>query len=82
MYARGNWGERSEPHTYGENGKLSIIYLFLYIYIYIYIYIYMVRTYSVYIYIMPHLCAMQYFHIACWFTVAIAQEKRLTGQKG
>ena len=33
------WGERSEPHTCGENGKLSI---------YIYIYIYMVRTYSVY----------------------------------
>ena len=29
------WGERSEPHTCGENGKLSI-------------YIYMVRTYSVY----------------------------------
>ena len=29
------WGERSEPHTCGENGKLSI-------------YIYMVRAYSVY----------------------------------
>ena len=28
-----NWGERSEPHTCGENGKLSI-YLFIYIYIY------------------------------------------------
>ena len=22
---------------------------------------------SIYIYILPHLCAMQYFHIACWF---------------
>ena len=29
--------------------------------------IYMVRAYSVYIYILPHLCVMQYFHIACWF---------------
>ena len=34
------------------------------LYIYIFIYIYMVRAYSVYIYILPHLCAMQYFHIA------------------
>ena len=25
----------------------------------------MVRAYSVYIYTLPHLCAMQYFHIAC-----------------
>ena len=32
MYASGNWGERSEPHTCGVNGKLSI-YLFIYIYI-------------------------------------------------
>ena len=31
-----NWGERSEPHTCGENGKLSI-------YLYIYIYIWYVR---------------------------------------
>ena len=44
---RNHWGERSEPHTCGENGKLSI-YLFIYIYIYIYIFIYMVRAYSVY----------------------------------
>ena len=41
MYASGNWGERSEPHTCGENGKLSIYFLIysqvsLYIYIYIY----------------------------------------------
>ena len=34
-----NWGERSEPHTCGENGKLSIC-----IYIYIYMYIYMFGT--------------------------------------
>ena len=27
----------------------------------------MVRAYSVYVYILPHLCAMQYFHIANWF---------------
>ena len=27
-----SWGERSEPHTCGENGKLSI-YLLIYIYI-------------------------------------------------
>ena len=31
------WGERSEPHTCGENGKLSIC-----------LFIYMVRAYSVY----------------------------------
>ena len=49
-----NWGKRSEPHTCGENGKLSI-------------YICLVRAYSVYAYILPHLCAMQYFHIANWF---------------
>ena len=53
-----NWGECSEPHTCGENGKLSI-------YIYVYICICLVRAYSVYIYILPHLCAMQYFHIDC-----------------
>ena len=27
-----NWGEHSEPHTCGENGKLSV-YLYIYIYI-------------------------------------------------
>ena len=27
-----NWGERSEPHTCGENGKLSI-YLYVYMFI-------------------------------------------------
>ena len=36
------WGERSEPHTCGENGKLSI-----------YMYICLVRTYSVYIHPAP-----------------------------
>ena len=41
-----NWGERSEPHTCGVNGKLSI-------YIYIYMYICLVRTYSVYIHPAP-----------------------------
>ena len=59
MYASGNWGERSEPHTCGENGKLSIC-----------IYICLVRAYSVYVYILPHLCAMQYFHIVHVTTVA------------
>ena len=49
--------------------------------LYIYIFIYMVRAYSVYIYILPHLCAMQYFHIACWFTT-VAQETRLAEQNG
>ena len=65
MYASGNWGEGSEPHTCGENGKLSIC-----IYIYICIYICLVRAYSVYVYILPHLCAMQYFHIVHVTTVA------------
>ena len=48
-----NWCERSEPHTCGENGKLSI---------YIYIYIYGTCVFR--IYILPYLCAMQYFHTA------------------
>ena len=74
-----DWGERSEPHTCGINGKLSI---YMYnMYIYIYMYVWYVRI--PYIYILPHLCAMQYFHIACYsdrFTVA--QETRLARQKG
>ena len=37
FYNNLNWGECSEPHTCGENGKLSV-----------YLYIYMVRAYSVY----------------------------------
>ena len=53
-----NWGERSKPHTCGENGKLSI-----------YMYVWYVRI--PYIYILPHLCAMQYFHIACWYMVHV-----------
>ena len=48
MYASGTWGERSEPHTCGENGKLSIC-----IYIYVYIYIYMFGTCVFRIYIHP-----------------------------
>ena len=64
-----NWSEHSEPHTCGENGKLSI-------YLYIYIYIYGMCVF--YIYILPHLCIMQYFHIA----TTVAQETRLAGQKG
>ena len=42
----------------------------LYVYIYICIYICLVRAYSVYVYILPHLCAMQYFHIVHVTTVA------------
>ena len=65
-----NWGERSEPHTCGENGKLSI-----------YMYVWYVRI--PYIHILPHLCAMQYFHIACWcMLTTVVQERRLAGQKG
>ena len=76
QYCKHNWGERSEPHTCGVNGKLSI-----YMYIIIYMYVWYVRI--PYIYILPHLCAMQYFHIACYsdrFTVA--HETRLARQKG
>ena len=53
--------------------KLSI-YMYIYIYIYIYMFVWYVRI--PYIYIMPHLCAMQYFHMH------VAQEARLAGQKG
>ena len=65
------WGERSKPHPCGVNGKLSV---------YVYIYVWYVRI--PYIYILPHLCAMQYFHIACWFTVArdkTSKTERLNG---
>ena len=62
-----NWGERSEPHTCGENGKLSI---------YMYIYIYGTCVFR--ICILPYLCAMQYFRIAYWVHVLLlAQETRL-----
>ena len=42
LYPSYNWGERSEPHTCHENGKLCI-YICIYIciiYVYIYVYIY------------------------------------------
>ena len=58
-----NWGERSEPHTCGENGKLSI---------YLYIYIYIYGTCIFRIYILPYLCTMQYFHMS--HAVAIYSE--------
>ena len=57
-------GARCARPTLVDKTKIC---LYIYIYIFIYLYIYMVRAYSVYIYILPHLCAMQYFHIACWF---------------
>ena len=47
------WGSLRSPHTCGENENLSI-------------YIYGTCVFRIYIYILPHLCAMQYFHIACW----------------
>ena len=43
-----NWGERSEPHTCGENGKLTIC---------------LYGTCVIRISILPYLFTMQYFHI-------------------
>ena len=71
-----NWGERSEPHTCGVNGKLSI-YLF-------HIYIYGTCVFRIYIHpapfvrdaIFPH-CKL--VHVS---TATVAQGTRLAGQKG
>ena len=53
-----NWGERSEPHTCGENGKLSIyIFIYIYIYIYLFIYIYIYGTCVFRIYTSCPICA-------------------------
>ena len=48
-----DWGQHSELHTCGENGILSI-------------YICIYGMFIFYIYILPYLCTMQYFHIAHW----------------
>ena len=44
-------------------------------YIYIYIYVWYVRI--PYIYILPHLCTMQYFHIACCSRDKTSRTERL-----
>ena len=46
-----SWGERSEPHTCGENGKLSI-----------YMYVCLVRAYSVYIHPAPFVRDAMFLH--------------------
>ena len=70
-----NWGSLRSPHTCGENGKLSIYFL-----IYIYIYIWYVRI----PYIHPALFVRDAI-FPLWIMVhvtTVAQEMRLTGQKG
>ena len=72
MHSPSYWGERSEPHTCGENGKLSIYLgraqraphlwckrkiVCLYIYIFIYLYIYIYGTYVFRIYTSCPICA-------------------------
>ena len=43
--------------------KENCLYMYIYMYIHVCIYVWYMRI--PYIYILPHLCAMQYFHIAC-----------------
>ena len=51
------WGERERaPHLWIKRK-------FVYIFIYLYIYIYIRYVRIPYIHILPHLCAMQYFHM-------------------
>ena len=51
-------------HTCGENGKLPI-------------YVFGTYIFRIIIYIMPHLCAMQYFHIVCCSRDKISRTERL-----
>ena len=76
-YASKNcWGERSSPHTCGENGKLSIcIYICMYIYICIYIYVWYVRI--PYIYTSCPICARCNISTLPVTTGTVAQETRL-----
>ena len=66
-----HWGERSEPHSCGENGKLSI-----------YLYVYMVRAYSVYIHPAPFVRDAIFPHCKLVDVTTVAQGTRLPGQKG
>ena len=70
-----NWGECSEPHTCGENGKLSI-----YICMYIYVYVWYVRI--PYIYTSCPICARCNISTLTVTTGTVAQEIRLAEQKG
>ena len=90
MYASGNWGERSEPHTCGLNENLSIYLLgraqraphlwrkrkF------VYIYICYVRIPYIYIHPAPFVRDAIFPHCMFVHVTTVAQETRLTGQKG
>ena len=82
------------PHLWIKR-KFVYLYIYIYIYLLgwaqraphlwwkrkiVYIYIYILYVRILYIYTRPHLCTMQYFHVACWSTAA--QETRLAGQNG
>ena len=69
LYPSYNWGERSEPHTCGENGKLSI-YMYIYMYnicIYIYVYICIIYVYIciIYMYIYVWYVRIPYMYTSC-----------------
>ena len=68
-----NWGERSEPHTCGENGKLSI---------YMFIYIYGTCVFRIYIHPAPFVRDAIFPHCMLVHVTTVAQETRLAGQKG
>ena len=55
LHSPSNWGERSEPHTCGENGKLSI-YMFICRYVWYVRIPYMHSALFVRDAIFPHVC--------------------------
>ena len=65
------WGERSEPHTCGVNGKLSV-----------YIYIYGTCIFRIYVHPAPFVCDAIFPHCMLVHVTTVAQETRLAGQKG
>ena len=67
------WGERSEPHTCGVNGKLSV---------YLYIYIYGTCVFRIYVHPAPFVRDAIFPHCMLVHVTTVAQETRLAGQKG
>ena len=67
------WGERSEPHTCGVNGKLSV---------YLYIYIYGTCVFRIYVHPASFVRDAIFPHCMLVHVTTVAQETRLAGQKG
>ena len=68
-----SWGERSEPHTCGENGKLSI-YMYIYMYICIYICIYGTCVFRICIHPAPFVRDAIFPHCMLVHVTTVAQD--------